>query len=131
MRISDWSSDVCSSDLIETEHAQARRGVAAAADPQLAVRVDGERAQILVGETIDDHRCSVAAGIEAIQAVAGGGIAGTADEVSAIITDHHHVHDGSVRMRFVVDKIRRAWCRESVCTIVYISVGPVSLKKKK
>src|SRR3546814_3720079 len=59
---------------IETEHAQARRGVAAAADPQLAVRVDGERAQILVGETIDDHRCSVAAGIEAIQAVAGGGI---------------------------------------------------------
>src|SRR3546814_10290060 len=71
MRISDWSSDVCSSDL-------------------------------LVGETIDDHRCSVAAGIEAIQAVAGGGIAGTADEVSAIITDHHHVHDGAVRMRFVV-----------------------------
>src|SRR3546814_2666502 len=29
-------------------------------------------------------------------------IAGTADEVSAIITDHHHVHDGAVRMRFVV-----------------------------
>src|SRR3546814_20027897 len=35
---------------IETEHAKARRGVAAAADPQLAVRGDGERAPRLTGE---------------------------------------------------------------------------------
>src|SRR3546814_13540011 len=108
MRISDWSSDVCSSDL------------AISRKPLDELRLQLETRELLrqsffvepapfVGRVIfvaTPHRGSYLA-----EYSLGGFIA------------------GFVRLPF--NQIGRASCRERVCQYVYISVGAVSLKKKK
>src|SRR3546814_20780686 len=105
MRISDWSSDVCSSDLHDA----------------LAVEFIGafEFTANDTGLTPDLPRLQFSVSSQARQFGAGAGaawgavirLAGAEHEVAAV-------------------EIGRASCRERVCQYVVISVGAGSLKKK-
>src|SRR3546814_19358559 len=108
MRISDWSSDVCSSDLVEPGTAHVGVDVAAADLDRLRRHIGAQprghpdqpvAGEYRVGHTrrIRDHRGE--AGVEMIGVEAG-------------------------------RKIGRAWCRERVCQTVWISVVAGPLKKK-
>src|SRR3546814_12395545 len=106
MRISDWSSDVCSSDLGGGDGRQlgdqADRGEAALLRivvVRVVVVEAGHRA-----EHADQHRHRMRFVAEA------------AEEALERLVQH---------------QIGRASCRERVCPYVSISVGAVTLKKKK
>src|SRR3546814_6881352 len=105
MRISDWSSDVCSSDLVlpigdrRQRMGDARRRMAGRVDHHIGRRMRDQRLRVLTdpgGPTIDRFA------------------------------------DGPCRdaLRRPADKIGRASCRERVCQYVKISVAAGSLKKK-
>src|SRR3546814_16423790 len=111
MRISDWSSDVCSSDLRRLKgeerlrlHRLQRRDALEAGEE--------DRGNRLVA--MDVHRPVDAAFIHRIP---------------------HAQHLGAALRRrivpFAVEEIGRASCRERVCQYVLISVVAVALKKKK
>src|SRR3546814_19412298 len=94
MRISDWSSDVCSSDLVKARLGAVRLAeLAELIGPRVIERIDPEA----VAEVRDlgDHRFAVE--IEEPQAV-----------------DHILVRAGDESFRGV-DEIGRASCRERVC----------------
>src|SRR3546814_13852475 len=106
MRISDWSSDVCSSDLPDEDHAterviNARIGVAVSERAEQPLR---DRGRILVEQIVDAraHR-------EILQHI---------DRACKV--------EIAVSVDLAVDEIGRASCRESVCQYVLISVGAVS-----
>src|SRR3546814_14753913 len=108
MRISDWSSDVCSSDLID--------GAMDAPQPPLGwsdIRfldpIEGpDAARALAVRLPDGSRLVVAAGKENIE------------RIDAIIVS-----------LFGVAPIGRRSCRARVCTFVECSEVAVSLKKKR
>src|SRR3546814_17123894 len=99
MRISDWSSDVCSSDLGPFGIGEVR-GEAGAA--QALLQVGQHVVADPDGERFDLHGCRPL--------------------FFSIVT----ASGGEQSM-----EIGRASCRERVCQYVWISVGAVSLKKKK
>src|SRR3546814_15850058 len=100
MRISDWSSDVCSSDLADPDQDERRT-----LHHELAPAVE-------VGERRDEEMVERAAGI----------VAHGEEKQEA---GQHGERDRQQRRR----KIGRASCRERVCQYVSISVVAVSLKK--
>src|SRR3546814_15017905 len=106
MRISDWSSDVCSSDLLRLGQAVSRVqqfGLAAAfAGVALVALGQGDGAGDLAQTTLT--------GVALVL-------------LSAVTIAFYYVW--SVEL-----EIGRASCRERVCQYVEISVGPVSLKQK-
>src|SRR3546814_17381292 len=110
MRISDWSSDVCSSDLLD-EVGEDDLLIADAHEARQELDLGFRDAPVLGGE-VDQP---------ALDGVAGG--------------ERRHAIDvgagGSCRRRGVRHQIGRASCRERVCPYVKISVVAVSLKKKK
>src|SRR3546814_16323098 len=114
MRISDWSSDVCSSDLLGDVAAVAdRRQVVA---QELAAAMDMRQREF---------------------GTVGGGIAASAN-VSGVMKqrDQHAEHTAmraeSLRSRHAaLLSIGRASCRERVCQEVLIPGVAVSLKKTK
>src|SRR3546814_17531312 len=109
MRISDWSSDVCSSDLLPERHLQARRGAESAAEVGPTRRSLRRHAEARAGGAVDElpdrkaERLVVAGGV----GVAPLGV-------------------GPVR-----GAVGRAPRRERGCQYVSITVGTGILKKKK
>src|SRR3546814_16041218 len=111
-RISDWSSDVCSSDLapalqrarakVLQQHVAFRDEVADHGPPLFRAQIDG------------DHLL-VAADAGGVERLALNAFAHAADRIA---------------LRNL-DPIGRASCRGRVCQYVWISVGAVTLKKKK
>src|SRR3546814_15396451 len=121
MRISDWSSDVCSSDLEIAAAAPLEHRHARAAMADLAARLDARRNLDLVG---------VAIGI--------GNLDHPAERGGREADRRARVERGALaieqRMPRDMDEdveIGRASCRESGGQYVSISVVAVSLKKKK
>src|SRR3546814_13502655 len=132
MRISDWSSDVCSSDLKDMIAAilhlsadwisgerVARSRIPAAVLDQFSIILTAETDKTIYAATMSDERL-----------------------VEAIIREHYPHKEVSFvaflpdRIDDFVDrmqrmKIGRASCRERVCQYVKISVVAESLKKKK
>src|SRR3546814_13423036 len=103
MRISDWSSDVCSSDLIEMR--DLRRAGALEQRGEID-RPGADRGHRLIFLHVLD--------------------------VEGIKTRRQAIDQLSgVRPGMDGPEIGRASCRESVCQYVSISVGAVSLKKKQ
>src|SRR3546814_13539202 len=111
MRISDWSSDVCSSDL----HCTAGKQPVRCNSPQIAERRSCNR-----GKAEMEHRYEETH-IDSQGARAGDNIS-KVDRVT-----RHRQQDWSHDDR----QIGRASCRERVCKYVKISVVAVSLKKKQ
>src|SRR3546814_11257447 len=104
MRISDWSSDVCSSDLIDRQ--SDRRAGGRSNTRQAAAR----RARIDVGRgRLDGGRRGAAV---AVRAASGSGGARDAAALDACL------------------QVGRASCRERVCQFVYVLVVPVSVTNK-
>src|SRR3546814_16413014 len=103
MRISDWSSDVCSSDLVPVD-------AAVAGDLRQACRHVDEGVPVAAAGFEQQHPAARVFG-QAVGKHAAGGT-GTDDDV-------------------VVGEIGRASCRERVCQYGWISVVAVSLKKNK
>src|SRR3546814_19352693 len=104
MRISDWSSDVCSSDLGEPAEARQERFWHAATgarpeDPRLS-RAPRQREAL---KAIAQHPHGV---------------------------DHSLLHQLQLS-KDSLDQIGRASCRERVCQYVYISVVAGALQKKE
>src|SRR3546814_13263195 len=118
MRISDWSSDVCSSDLFESRVAGVTR-----AEPMTVFRehrlIDRreDHSRRLPNDTIIRRRDAQWAHFT----IALGDI------------DPPHWTRAVTAFRHALDQteIGRASCRERVCQYVKISVVAVSLKKKK
>src|SRR3546814_15089444 len=102
MRISDWSSDVCSSDLLVRQHEDGR-----VVGHLCYLRQDDERWQQHPGHR--SHRPNHAHHV-------------LVQQLRVLCPPVVLVRDG---------KIGRASCRERVCQYVSISVVAVSLKKKK
>src|SRR3546814_14180347 len=144
MRISDWSSDVCSSDL----PAQGEPVVEAITPGQRVGQVGAEIRVILVTHR---KRSAQAVGEVAFQLhVLGDGMPRIVARVlrppagkalgAARDPGIAHVPRGDVALDDLVSlaqvlraeakELGRASCRERVCQYVEISVGPVSLKKK-
>src|SRR3546814_13787967 len=126
MRISDWSSDVCSSDLQRRRRCD-RTVVIGVAQARAAGTVVEELALLAL---VDLHR--------ALRAVAGG----QAPDVLAVPLPVHRVLDrlgalcqrGAAAVLEVVDaarKIGRASCRARVFQYVYLSGVAVAFKNKK
>src|SRR3546814_12225685 len=107
MRISDWSSDVCSSDLVEIIIAVICFG-RASGDGHDAGNAEWISFAVVVSEN---------------------------SRISSFIADRYHVPArlGNPEVTKVCpsSKIGRASCRERVCQYVEISVVVVSLKKKE
>src|SRR3546814_19489183 len=101
MRISDWSSDVCSSDLRWTDNL-ARRLQADPATRHLAIVNQGIGGNRLLHD-------------------------GLGPNALARLDRDVLAQPGA---RFLILQIRRALCRERVCQYVLISVDVVILKKK-
>src|SRR3546814_21065178 len=102
MRISDWSSDVCSSDLI--------------ADDSVSVDDDASRYAEIAHEATDIVQML---GIVPDFLTAVDGVVFNGTMVARLFT-HQAAHD----------QIGSATCRERVCQYVSISVVAVSLKNK-
>src|SRR3546814_20828941 len=103
MRISDWSSDVCSSDLLETAALFLQRALMVAGRVAGAVEQRAERTH----QQDDEHQRQEA-------------------RHERPPPCRMFIHEKPVRHR----QIGRASCRERVCQDVSISVVAVSLKKK-
>src|SRR3546814_15807976 len=107
MRISDWSSDVCSSDLVHADAASPRNLDRIAA---LGLGVLVQNRHLLKGGDYVEHW-----GREATanaQPIAG-------------------LRERGVKVGLGTDEIGRASCRESVCQYVSIAVVAVSLKRQE
>src|SRR3546814_17165798 len=117
MRISDWSSDVCSSDLAGGEAG----GAGVLSGPSGGASAGGTvGASSGVGEGAGGTSCATAA--VAIPSAIAVNIKGRKVNV---------IHDRPLRMYPVCSpwEIGRASCRERVCQLVSISVLAVYLKK--
>src|SRR3546814_15412824 len=118
MRISDWSSDVCSSDLL----AHRRRHRAAQADePCRQADGDGVHLREATVDAVDDVEPVVLAELHLGQQRAA-----LRHQRPARLGEDRH---GGAQLQLL--QIGRASCRERVCQYVYISVVAGSLKKKK
>src|SRR3546814_11431558 len=121
MRISDWSSDVCSSDLSRarqhTRGAEAQEGVVGEFDRQVQA---GQ--EVGIGRAVGDrrrlHLSADELRIEARRRLDG------VDDLDADIA----ANGGAARVVVELGQSGRASCRERVCQYVYISEVPVSLK---
>src|SRR3546814_17535483 len=114
MRISDWSSDVCSSDLLA-------QGIVHARAPGIQAMTANQVADA-IGVSLKPRLH----------------LGGQACDVLVVVENRHadtgfvgrHTAEGF--LQFVVfEAIGRASCRERVCQYGTISVGAGSIKKKK
>src|SRR3546814_13069371 len=96
MRISDWSSDVCSSDLFAI-------GVVAGGGDHRAYRLFGRRTGRSVRGQAEIAGCAL---VQCGAAIV---------EVPAIISFRLHALDAVSVRWFPLHEIGRAWCRERVC----------------
>src|SRR3546814_13662616 len=106
MRISDWSSDVCSSDLRTSEK------LLRVADPLIMIALSQVREQRLGDEGIIARALDLAEQIPACAA----GIEGIQDDV-ALGLERHHRRAFGIGDDMPVE-IGRASCRERVCQYV-------------
>src|SRR3546814_11452498 len=109
MRISDWSSDVCSSDLVVPVDGQPWDS-----DPFVITEKDGK----LYGRGTCDMKSFIAIGLAAVPDMLSAGL-------------KRPIHFALSYDEEIGCEIGRASCRERVCMYVTISVGDVTLKKKK
>src|SRR3546814_14044070 len=114
MRISDWSSDVCSSDLavladVSTQRIPVQR--AAVVDFDIAATLFAQHCQGVLRQNAAIPQRTLAAGVGA---AFGRQLAGS--PIGVIAGGFHGTEIG------------RASCRERVCQYVEISVVPVSFK---
>src|SRR3546814_18182846 len=124
MRISDWSSDVCSSDLRQTHRLQGVDQTRAFA----AVEINRRLHVILVVERDFRGKQRKAVVVERLaHAVEHVGQRGTRQRVA----DAQTGETIRLRERAEHDQIGSASCRERVCQYVWISVVGVSFKNKK
>src|SRR3546814_11511342 len=115
MRISDWSSDVCSSDLLTYEKDGALwMRTEAFGDEKDRVLVKADGAATYFCNDLAYHVDKLDRGWPVLMDVWG--------------ADHHGY---IARVRAAIEEIGRASCRERVCQYVLSSVGAVSLKNKK
>src|SRR3546814_12208209 len=114
MRISDWSSDVCSSDLLAQHLLYAAVGMVEAVDRQRLHEdaVDGVARMQRPVRVLEHHLHQLVEGLVAPRALPLPG-------------------DGDAAAPVGIEEIGRASCRERVCQYVSMSVVAVSLKKKK
>src|SRR3546814_15530287 len=128
MRISDWSSDVCSSDLAETKAAENRLHYAegeAARQKELLAEGISSQAQydqaVLAVQTAKQSIQTARQQSESVRATLSGPVDAPAEQ-------QPEVH----RARAALDRgIGRASCREGVCRYGLSRVVAVSFKKKK
>src|SRR3546814_13738742 len=114
MRISDWSSDVCSSDLAEQ--------IAQAATPAAEKVVAVEAERVTVDTVLDDIRAVGTLGPDEAVVIAPE-IAGRIDRINFAEGDEVDAGDVLVELdatilRAELVKIGRASCRERVCPSV-------------
>src|SRR3546814_14891818 len=107
MRISDWSSDVCSSDLVRIARGDRRKRVRSRIDALIGAEHDAGAAVADFDPTIDDH-----------------------DARAITITTHReagaeHAH---LAVADLDRELGRASCRARVFQVVEIAVVAVSLK---
>src|SRR3546814_11736633 len=117
MRISDWSSDVCSSDLVLAKREAARRALAADLDADLADHVMHHEQWMRARDTLQplaEQR------VRLETASYGAGRARLVD-----IADAYGALDDAT-----LPELRRASCRERVCKYVSIWVVCVSLQNQ-
>src|SRR3546814_13514383 len=125
MRISDWSSDVCSSDLYGVGGPLLLEKVDFSVEPGERIALIGRNGagkstllRLLSGDIrADDGQLRLSDGVR---------IARLTQEVPPALAGT--VYD--VVAQGLGEQIGRASCRERVCQYVYISVVAVSLKKK-
>src|SRR3546814_14774491 len=125
MRISDWSSDVCSSDLLDNLKRKIDAGASRAItqfffDPDDYLRfVDRARAAGIKAPIVPGILPIV--NFERTRQMAQSCKAALPLWLVELYADLEEADE----------EIGRASCRERVCQYVYVSVGAVSLKKKK
>src|SRR3546814_19407747 len=123
MRISDWSSDVCSSDL--TENAQPAIMANAIATLRVLEKEGGlmlaDKADYVAGHSLGEY--SALCGAQALDLAT----------TSRLLKLRGRAMQAAVPVGegAMAAQLGRASCRESVCQYVSISVVAVSLKKKK
>src|SRR3546814_12722460 len=121
MRISDWSSDVCSSDLAEEYFSPGQKGSSA---------MPHKRNPILTENLTGLARIVRSATIPAMENVA----LWHERDISHSSVERFIGPDATITLDFALGRltgeIGRASCRERVCQYVSISVVAVSLKKK-
>src|SRR3546814_14007901 len=113
MRISDWSSDVCSSDLQGEGLAQLMNRVFQRVDAHLQGRLPCRERHL---RSVRAARGDPARAIEILNA-------------HLLVVASGRRRAGVARLQ-LDHEIVRASCRERVCQYVYLSVFAVSLKKK-
>src|SRR3546814_14627621 len=119
MRISDWSSDVCSSDLgvIPLER-YVIDGMMTSAQAGFLVRAVRERQNVLIAGATSSGKTTLANALLAEIAATGDRVLVLEDTVELPCAARDHV-----------PQIGRASCRERVCQYFLLSVVPVSIKK--
>src|SRR3546814_13706140 len=117
MRISDWSSDVCSSDLLDIAILEIGDKPPSPTQPR------GEFTRALQG-AVGIEQDVPPIDLERGSRVLEGRFRQCVDELINRTERGPHAHQH-------VGEIGRASVRERVCPIVYMSVGAGSLKKKK
>src|SRR3546814_13779569 len=119
LRISDWSSDVCSSDLSDVRH----RSLGHNACPEDAGQARWRPTRFkLVRETVGRH----AQGQRELRALAAGAV-----EKAPVATGRNRIRSPGARAAEShpqSKEIGRASCRERVCKYVKIRGGAVTLK---
>src|SRR3546814_14244430 len=116
VRISDWSSDVCSSELEGIGQGRITANLEGIT-PDDAFQIPDEEALPVVYDLVQ-HEGLVLGGSSGIN-------------VAAAIRLAKQMGHGHTIVTILCDEIGRASCRERVCQDGELSVGAVSLKKKK
>src|SRR3546814_15752243 len=109
MRISDWSSDVCSSDLVE-----------------LSLNRQVVLSLAIINQTVTECR---RVGVDCTQLLHAGNDPPGHVHIKFSL-DEGLIFFGKSVQTMGLGQIGRAQCRERVCQYVYISVVAVTLKKK-
>src|SRR3546814_11865332 len=132
MRISDWSSDVCSSDLVEGDsvllerhHRRRHRNPALLLD----LHPVGTRAPVRAARLDLAGKMDRAARDEQLLGQRGLARIGVGTDREGAARRRGHWHPENV-MPALFRQIGRAWCRERVCQYVCLTVFCGSLKKK-
>src|SRR3546814_15867208 len=125
MRISDWSSDVCSSDLLAVQRTQ-HIGTGDAADQAGNEQAEEERPFDVAVDQVADPRHAGREHLDDMDTCRGGRRRHAHPRDEQRVADVPESHAD----RAVAEQIGRAACRDRVCPYVRISVVAVSSKTK-